>query len=240
MSVQKIFERVPRPAGNPGKGGLWRLTPMFEIETRSGSFNSSSSSSSSHSSKQKGGPSGRKSSNKGGKRKRSTRYNDFDDEEDEESVDFEMGDDDDEFNVYEKASVSNTPRKRFAPSNASVSLPTTPATTTSSSQKQSTTTTTTTAKFVESTGGTLVNSPFVTTTTKLNPQEYQGTHLMDTLANIALSAEAHNYDWIQPPKPDSSFYAAWSRAHSSRAAEAADAEAQEGGHLLPPLNLRNP
>jgi hypothetical protein len=25
LSVQKMFERVPRPSGNPGKGGLWRL-----------------------------------------------------------------------------------------------------------------------------------------------------------------------------------------------------------------------
>ncbi|KAI8896150.1 hypothetical protein BC833DRAFT_528606, partial [Globomyces pollinis-pini] len=32
LSVQKMFERVTRPATNPGKGGLWRIIPTATDE----------------------------------------------------------------------------------------------------------------------------------------------------------------------------------------------------------------
>ncbi|KAJ3359690.1 hypothetical protein HDU91_004837 [Kappamyces sp. JEL0680] len=141
LSVQKIFERVPRPANMPGKGGLWRLTPHFEIETRSPEAIQAEIDS-------------RSEKRAKSKKRRSTK---------------QESDDEDEYR-----SVASTPRKRQQ-INHPISH-----------------------KTVETTAGTLVNSPFTSTTPKhLNPEEYQGTHLMDTLANIALSAEAHNFEWLQ-------------------------------------------
>jgi hypothetical protein len=94
-------------------------------------------------------------------------------------------DDDDE---EEEFRVQITPRKRQRESMPRVSL---------SNRKVS-------ATVVQEPTETLVNSPSVkTSTVKVKSESfhesegYQGTHLMDTLANIALSAEAHNFDWLQ-------------------------------------------
>lgn len=177
LSVQKIFERVPRPSTMPGKGGLWRLAPVYEIETRSSDQIQADTFNHGVEKKRPGQ----------GKRRRKRKYESDDESEQDDE---RNGEDDEEFGRY---SMSNTPRKRVMP----VKMPQSAPSFSSHPHRNSTRQKATgnhQNNTVESTGGTLVNSPFVTTS-KLNPNEYQGNHLMDTLANIALSAEAHNYDW---------------------------------------------
>ena len=171
----------------PGKGGLWRLAPVYEIETRSPEQIQADIINRGVSEKKKPASQARRTRNK---RKR------YESEESEEEQDYQDEEDGADFGRF---SMSNTPRKRHSPVKQPQSAPPTassfrhahssPGQVTGNHHQHNNN-----SNIVESTGGTLVNSPFVTTT-KLNPHEYQGTHLMDTLANIALSAEAHTFDW---------------------------------------------
>ena len=163
----------------PGKGGLWRLTPAYEIETRSSEEIQAEINSRDSFEKKKPANQSKRI------RKRKRKYDSDDDEiGSENSHESDFG---------ASFSMSNTPRKRHTP--VKMIPQSAPPSTNHYSFHKEALSANKNNNSIESTGGTLVNSPFVTTS-KLNPHEYQGTHLMDTLANIALSAEAHNYEWI--------------------------------------------